>query len=72
MQLSHHPTVFSFFHPDITHSAQKALSNTCANLHLSSYRRIIALAFIDEYLTLTSTEMEEYMDNHMETFYFVC
>jgi len=59
----------SFIH--ITHSAQKALRNTCANLHLSFYRKIIALAIIAEYLTLTSTEMGEYTDNHKETFYFV-
>jgi hypothetical protein len=36
---------------------------------LSFYRRIIALAFIPEFLTLTSTEMEEYADNHTENFY---
>ena len=69
---SHHPTVFHFFRPDIIHSAQKAIRNTCANLYMSFYRRIIALAFKAEYLTLTSTEMEEYTDNHMETLYFVC
>jgi len=59
----------TFIH--ITHSAQKVLRNACADLYLSFYHRTIALAIIAEYLTLTSTEMEEYTDNHTEIFYFV-
>ena len=38
-----HPTVFSFFPLHIARSVQKILRTTCANLHLSLYRRTVAL-----------------------------